>query len=101
VVEDYCALAEVGHVNRSPRSKSICTLDLRTGLGKTTLHYLAVENYSDAVKLLIDLGASEHITNEFGRTPLDEARMAGEDEAVATLRRAGARAYHSSIGPSC
>jgi ankyrin repeat protein len=65
-------------------------LDLRTGLGETALHYLAIENYVDAVKLLIDLGARVNVTNDFGATALEEAELAGATEAVAVLRRAGA-----------
>jgi ankyrin repeat protein len=37
-------------------------LDLRTGLGETALHYLAIENYADAVQLLIDFGARVNVT---------------------------------------
>jgi ankyrin repeat protein len=74
-------------VGQHPRA-----LDLRTGLGETALHYLAIENYADAVQLLIDLGASVQVTNEFGRSPLEEARLVGAEEAVAVLQRAGAAA---------
>src|SRR3954470_25039144 len=48
-------------------------LNLRTGLGETALHYLAVENYADAVELLIDLGADVNVKNEFGKSALQEA----------------------------
>ena len=65
-------------------------LDLRTGLGETALHYLAIENYADAVQLLIDLGAQVNVTNEFGKSALAEAELAGATDAVAVLRRAGA-----------
>jgi ankyrin repeat protein len=67
-------------------------LDLRTGLGETALHYLAIENYADAVQLLIDLGAQVNVTNEFGKTAMEEAELAEASGAVAVLRRAGARA---------
>lgn len=67
-------------------------LDLRTGLGETALHYLAVENYADAVQLLIDLGAKVNVTNDFGKTPLEEAESAEAKDAVIVLRRAGADA---------
>jgi ankyrin repeat protein len=66
-------------------------LDLRTRLGETALHYLAIENYVDAVQLLIDLGAQVNVTNEFGASALEEAELAGAADAAATLRRAGAR----------
>jgi ankyrin repeat protein len=65
-------------------------LDLRTGLGETALHYLAVENRVEAVQRLIDLGASVNVTNKFGRTPLQEAKYIGASDVVAVLTRAGA-----------
>jgi ankyrin repeat protein len=65
-------------------------IELRTGLGETALHYLAIENYAAAVRLLIDLGASVHVTNDFGSSALDEARLAGANDAVAVLEQAGA-----------
>jgi ankyrin repeat protein len=65
-------------------------LDLRTGLGETALHYLAVENYAEAVQLLVDLGAEVNVKNAFGASALEEAVQAGAKEAVEVLRRAGA-----------
>lgn len=67
-------------------------LDLRTGLGETALHYLAIENYADAVQLLIDLGARIDVSNDFGRSPLEEAVFAEARDAAEVLRRAGATA---------
>jgi ankyrin repeat protein len=66
-------------------------LDLRTGLGETAFHYLAIENYAAAVQLLIDLSAQVNVTNDFGASALEEAELAGAADAAATLRRAGAR----------
>ena len=65
-------------------------LDLRTGIGETALHYLAVEDYADAVQLLIDLGADVNVTNEFGDSALEEAMQVNAKETVEVLRRAGA-----------
>jgi ankyrin repeat protein len=65
-------------------------LNLRTGLGETALHYLAVENYADAVQLLIDLGAEVNVKNEFGASALEEAVQVEAKETVNVLRRAGA-----------
>lgn len=65
-------------------------LNLRTGLGETALHYLAVENYADAVQLLIDLGANVNAKNEFGKSALEEAVQVEATETVQVLRRAGA-----------
>lgn len=67
-------------------------LTLRNGIGETALHYLAVENYADAVQLLIDLGADANVGNDFGATALQEALQVGANEAAEVLRRAGAGA---------
>ena len=64
-------------------------LSLRTGLGETALHYLAVENYADAVQLLIDLGADVNVRNNFGKSPLQEAVQVGAAQTVDVLCRAG------------
>jgi len=64
-------------------------LNLRTGLGETALHYLSVENYADAVQLLIDLGADVNVRNNFGKSPLQEAIQVGATQTVEVLRRAG------------
>jgi ankyrin repeat protein len=74
-------------------------LNLRTGLGETALHYLAVENYADAVQLLIDLGADVNVTNAFGASALQEAIQVKANETVEVLRRAGAVASDTSINP--
>jgi hypothetical protein len=64
---------------------------LRTGIGETALHYLAVENYSDAVQLLIELGAEVNVKNDFGKSALEEAVQVEATETINILRRAGAR----------
>ena len=65
-------------------------LKLRTGIGETALHYLAVENYADAVQFLIDLGADVNVVNDFGNTALQEASQVKAKETVVVLERAGA-----------
>lgn len=65
-------------------------LNLRTGLGETALHYLAVENYADAVQLLIELGAEVNVRNNFGKSALQEAIQVGATQTVEVLRLAGA-----------
>ncbi len=65
-------------------------LNLRTGLGETALHYLAVENYADAVQLLIDLGAEVNVRDKFGHSALEEALQVEATHTVEVLRRAGA-----------
>lgn len=66
------------------------SLMLRTGIGETALHYLAVENYAEAVGLLIELGAEVNVTNEFGNSALQEAIQVEAAETIEVLRRAGA-----------
>jgi ankyrin repeat protein len=65
-------------------------LELRTGIGETALHYLAVENYTDAVRLLIELGAAVNVRNEFGNSAIEEAIQIEAYETAAVLRAAGA-----------
>ncbi len=65
-------------------------LELRTGIGETALHYLTVENYADAVQLLIDLGAEVNVKNEFGNSALKEAIQVEAKETVDVLKKAGA-----------
>lgn len=62
----------------------------RTGLGETPLHYLAVENQLDAVRLLIARGASVNTVNECHSTPLSDAASLGYEEMVALLLDSGA-----------
>ncbi len=69
---------------------SPAVLNMRTGIGETALHYLAVEDYAEAVQLLIDLGADVNVKNEFGASALEEATLVGADETAEVLRRAGA-----------
>jgi ankyrin repeat protein len=65
-------------------------LNLRTGLGESALHYLAVENYAQAVQLLIDLGAEVNVKNKFGASAIEEAIQVEAHETVEVLQRAGA-----------
>ncbi len=65
-------------------------LSLRTGLGETALHYLAIENYANAVKLLIELGAAVNVQNAFGKSALEEAIQVEASETVVVLQHAGA-----------
>jgi len=62
----------------------------RTGLGETPLHYLAVENQLDAVRLLIARGAAVSTLNECRTTPLSDAASLGYDEMVGLLLDHGA-----------
>lgn len=63
----------------------------RTGLGETPLHYLAVENQVEAVRLLAEKGASVNTVNKCGGTPLSEAASLGYEELVSFLLESGAQ----------
>jgi len=57
----------------------------RSGLGETLLHFLAVENCPEAVRLLIRCGADVNTRNQSGSTPLHEAALLGYREVVQLL----------------
>jgi len=57
--------------------------------GETALHYLAVENYLDAVRFLIEFGANVNSHNKYG-TPLLDAASLGYEEMVKLLLAHGA-----------
>lgn len=76
-------------------------LTLRTGLGETALHYLAVEDYDEAVQLLIDLGAEVNVVNKFGHSPLAEATLIKNQRTIEVLRSAGARNDQMNIDLDC
>ena len=48
-----------------------------TGLGETPMHYLAVEDQLDAVRLLVEHGAEINTLNRFGNSALSEAASLG------------------------
>jgi ankyrin repeat protein len=62
-----------------------------TGLGETPLHYLTVENQVEAVRLLVEKGASVNTLNECGETPLSAAASLGYEELVGFLLESGAK----------
>lgn len=69
----------------------------RTGLGETPLHYLAVENQLDAVRLLIARGASVNTVNECRSTPLSDAASLGYEEMVGLLLDHGADLHPAGL----
>lgn len=65
-------------------------LTLRWRLGETALHFLCVERFTEAVRLLVEFGADPNLPNEFGDTPLIDAATLGYTEIAAILLQAGA-----------
>jgi ankyrin repeat protein len=63
----------------------------RTGLGETPLHYLAVENHLEGVKLLVEHGAEVNLLNECGGSPLSDAASLCYVDLVAYLLAHGAK----------
>ena len=57
----------------------------RTSLGETALHHLVVENYVEAVRFLIGLGADVNSRNKCGETPLLDAAALGHLDMVKLL----------------
>ena len=65
-------------------------LDARWIHNETVLHFLAVENYVDGVRLLAELGADVDSTNEFGDTALIDVASLGNDKVAEVLLEHGA-----------
>jgi hypothetical protein len=62
-----------------------------TGLfDETALHYLAVENFVEGVRLLLELGADPNAQSDSGDTPLHDCLTLGNNELVDILLEAGA-----------
>ena len=61
-----------------------------TGLGETPLHFLAVEDRLDAVKLLVEHGAKIDTLNQFGNSALAEAASLGYVETLGWMLANGA-----------
>jgi len=70
--------------------KNPALLQMKSGLGETPLHYLAVENYVAAVAFLAKAGSPVDTLNDFGETPLLEAAKLGYAEMVQLLLSLGA-----------
>uniref|UniRef100_A0A914V9B6 Uncharacterized protein n=1 Tax=Plectus sambesii TaxID=2011161 RepID=A0A914V9B6_9BILA len=64
--------------------------------GRTALHTAASYGNCDAVRLLLDLGASPHTRTIDGATALNSACSAGHDQIVRLLLEGGAQ-----VNPSC
>jgi ankyrin repeat protein len=71
-------------------------LDVRSRLGETLLHWLAVEDAIPAVQSLIASGAAIDPTNKFGATPLMEAASLGYEAMCRLLLMHGANVRYIS-----
>lgn len=64
--------------------------DARWLCGETCLHFLAVEGFTDAARLLIELGFDVNAPNEFGDAPLVDVAQVGKLEIAEVLLAHGA-----------
>jgi len=69
------AKADMAHANR---------------YGWTALHYAAHYDYASMCRVLVDEGASLTAVNDYGQTPLEEAKARGNAKCVAILEAAAA-----------
>ena len=58
--------------------------------GRTALHVAACEGHLEVVKYLLEHGASVHLRDRFGHSPLDDAVRFGHEEVVEILVNTGA-----------
>ncbi|KAJ7369304.1 hypothetical protein OS493_039898 [Desmophyllum pertusum] len=65
--------------------------------GRTALHIACVEGNSEAVKFLLQHGASTQVRDRFKSSPLDDAIKFRHKELVKTLRKAGAQLMKTSM----
>ena len=69
-----------------------CLLDKGADVNKqtrgwTALHFASYNNYTDVMRMLLQHGAIKDIKDEFGRTPIDQARSRNYKEAVDLLEQ--------------
>lgn len=55
------------------------------GMGRTQLFVGIIHKRFDAVKCLLEAGANPNISDDFGKTPLQQAQTSGLDEFVDLL----------------
>jgi ankyrin repeat protein len=94
---DQSVLAEFIDAAVKDPTKAIRLLDANPALrsarwihDETALHFFAVEGYTDAVKLLGQLGFDPNLPNEFGDAPLIDVAVLGNDTIAELLLDMGA-----------
>jgi ankyrin repeat protein len=70
-------------------------VDIRTGIGRTALHFAAVGGYSDVIRFLIERGADVNVRDVNGVSPLDDTVWRGHLEATTILLSEGAQLNHA------
>ena len=66
-------------------------VNLRDGLGLTTLHYAAAKGALETAKKLLEMGADPNSADENGVTPLHLAALKGQTQAAKILLAGGAK----------
>lgn len=66
-------------------------VNLRDGMGLTTLHYAAAKGALETAKKLLEMGADPNSADEHGVTPLHLAALKGQTEAAKILLAGGAK----------
>jgi putative ABC transport system substrate-binding protein len=66
-------------------------VNLRDGMGLTTLHYAAAKGALETTKKLLEMGADPNLADEQGVTPLHLAALKGQTEAAKILLAGGAK----------
>ena len=68
------------------RNKAVrATIDTQDWYGRTALWYACDRNWTEVLKLLVEVGANPIVADSDGRTPLDIAKDAGHDECITIL----------------
>jgi len=82
-------LGAIWLMNKSRASEMVAenpdVLHMRSGIGETPLHYLAVENHLDGVKWLYEKGSSINTKNEFGTPVVFEVALLGYKDLLLWL----------------
>jgi len=93
-VQDPAAAKRMAAANRE-------LLDARWLHGETTLHFLAVEGYATAVRLLAELGVDVNAVNDFGDTALIDVIVMENLELAQFLLEHGANPNATSQTHDC